>query len=401
MNSYDLIIIGGGPGGMSSALYAGRAKLKTLLIEKSTYGGRIKDTSEIINFPSIKKASGQQLSTLLKEQLNNFDSIEFLKTTVTNIEKKDDTFIISTKRKGNFYSKTVIIATGTSPKILNIEGEQEFTGNGVAYCATCDAEFFKDQEVFVLGAGDQAIEESMFISKFAKKVTIIVIHEEGKLDCNELAKNQVFKNKKINFIWNSTVNKINGTNTVESIDILNIKTNKITNHKTNGLFSFVGTIPNTNLIKNLVNTTNSGYIIVNEKKETSLQGIYAVGDCTNNYLKQVITACSDGAIAATAAERFITEQSIINKELSQNNIILFAFYNPYNNICIKNLSTLEKNISNINITKIDISKQDYLYKKLNLNNDFNIVLYKNQNIIFKLEKNILEEYDLYELKKLL
>lgn len=401
MNSYDLIIIGGGPGGMSSALYAGRAKLKTLLIEKSTYGGRIKDTSEIINFPSIKKASGQQLSTLLKEQLNNFDSIEFLKTTVTNIEKKDDTFIISTKRKGNFYSKTVIIATGTSPKILNIEGEQEFTGNGVAYCATCDAEFFKDQEVFVLGAGDQAIEESMFISKFAKKVTIIVIHEEGKLDCNELAKNQVFKNKKIDFIWNSTVNKINGTNTVESIDILNIKTNKITNHKTNGLFSFVGTIPNTNLIKNLVNTTNSGYIIVNEKKETSLQGIYAVGDCTNNYLKQVITACSDGAIAATAAERFITEQSIINKELSQNNIILFAFYNPYNNICIKNLSTLEKNISNINITKIDISKQDYLYKKLNLNNDFNIVLYKNQNIIFKLEKNILEEYDLYELKKLL
>lgn len=401
MNSYDLIIIGGGPGGMSSALYAGRAKLKTLLIEKSTYGGRIKDTSEIINFPSIKKASGQQLSTLFKEQLNNFDSIEFLKTTVTNIEKKDDTFIISTKRKGNFYSKTVIIATGTSPKILNIEGEQEFTGNGVAYCATCDAEFFKDQEVFVLGAGDQAIEESMFISKFAKKVTIIVIHEEGKLDCNELAKNQVFKNKKIDFIWNSTVNKINGTNTVESIDILNIKTNKITNHKTNGLFSFVGTIPNTNLIKNLVNTTNSGYIIVNEKKETSLQGIYAVGDCTNNYLKQVITACSDGTIAATAAERFITEQSIINKELSQNNIILFAFYNPYNNICIKNLSTLEKNISNINITKIDISKQDYLYKKLNLNNDFNIVLYKNQNIIFKLEKNILEEYDLYELKKLL
>lgn len=401
MNSYDLIIIGGGPGGMSSALYAGRAKLKTLLIEKSTYGGRIKDTSKIINFPSIKKASGQQLSTLFKEQLNNFNSIEFLKTTVTNVEKKDDTFIISTKRKGNFYSKTVIIATGTSPKILNIEGEQEFTGNGVAYCATCDAEFFKDQEVFVLGAGDQAIEESMFISKFAKKVTIIVIHEEGKLDCNELAKNQVFKNKKIDFIWNSTVNKINGTNTVESIDILNIKTNKITNHKTNGLFSFVGTIPNTNLIKNLVNTTNSGYIIVNEKKETSLQGIYAVGDCTNNYLKQVITACSDGAIAATAAERFITEQSIINKELSQNNIILFAFYNPYNNICIKNLSTLEKNISNINITKIDISKQDYLYKKLNLNNDFNIVLYKNQNIIFKLEKNILEEYDLYELKKLL
>lgn len=400
MELYDLIIIGGGPAGMSSAVYAGRSTLKTLIIEKSSYGGRIKDTLEIVNYPAIKKTSGEELSNLLREHVKSYDTVSFLKSTVNSIEKNGDIFKIATQRKGDFYSKAVILATGTSPKVLGIEGEAEFTGNGVAYCATCDAEFFKNQDVFVLGAGDQAIEEAMFIAKFAKSVTIIVIHDEGKLDCNEIAKNQVFKNEKIKFIWNSTVHKIIGDETLTSLDIINVKTKEITNYKASGLFSFVGMIPRTELVKDIVKTDKLGYIHVNEKKETSLLGLYAVGDCTANYLKQVVTACADGAIAATAVGRFISEQEIIQNELKAEGKVIFIFYTPYDEKSLKNMSFVESELKT-KIIKIDISKQEYLYKKLELSKNFAIVVYENEKIIFNFEKEELKDNDLLELKEIL
>ena len=205
---YDLIIVGGGPAGLSAAIYAGRSERRTLLLEKGSYGGRINDTYEIRNYPGTKADSGQHLMELFREHAASHPTVELKRTTVTGVRKEDDTFIVETKRRGDFMARSVILDLGTRPRELNIKGEKEFTGHGVAYCATCDAEFFKGKEIYVLGAGDQAIEESDYLTGFASKVTIVVLHEEGHLDCNEVAAEHAYKNPKIDFVWSSTVQEI-------------------------------------------------------------------------------------------------------------------------------------------------------------------------------------------------
>ena len=303
---YDLIIVGAGSAGISAAIYAGRAVLNTLIIEKSSYGGRIKDTSEILNYPGFERISGMGLIQNFKEQAINYPTNNFIYGTVKKITKeKDNTFTVSTRRKGDFKAKSVIVALGTKAKILGIKGESEFTGRGVSYCSTCDANLFAGKDIHILGSGDVALEEADYLSNFANKITMIVIHEKGIVDGNEVQKQRVMNNPKIEFLWNTSLEEISGDEFVKELTIKNLNTNENKKISSEGIFMFVGLVPQTEILKEIVDLDEEGFVIVDEKKETSVKGLFAAGDCTKTYLRQVITAAADGAISAVAAERYI------------------------------------------------------------------------------------------------
>jgi thioredoxin reductase (NADPH) len=342
-NFYDLIIIGGGPAGLSAAIYGGRAKLKTLLINKGTLGGMAYTTREIVNYPGYIKVSGPDLMGDFKKQAESF-GVEFLKDAVVSTDLTQDIKKVTTKKKKEFSAKAVIIAAGSEPRLLNIAGEKELQGSGVAYCATCDAEFFEGENVVVIGSGDQAIEESIYIAKFAQKVIIIVLHDEGILDCNKVSGERALNHEKIEFIWNSTIEEVLGEESVEAVKIKNLKTGKSTVLHCRGVFFFVGMVPSTRFLKESgLAMDHRGYIAVNEMMQTNLEGVYAVGDNRIKYLRQVVTAAGDGATAAAAAERYIEEQNDFNTKILQSEKkILLLFYNALNNESLEFSALLEK-----------------------------------------------------------
>lgn len=386
-NTYDLVIIGGGPAGLAAAIYAGRAERNTLLIEKGSYGGRIKDTLDVRNYPGTICDSGEGLMQKFKAHAESYPTNDFTRTTVTGITKDDTGFLIHTKRKGDFHAECVILDTGTKPRVLGIPGESELVGHGVAYCATCDAEFFKGKDIYVLGAGDQAIEESEYLSTFANRVTIIVIHEEGHLDCNEVAAEAAFKNPKIKFVWNSTLVKIKGEDHVEGLILKNVVSGEECDVSADGIFFFVGMVPQTELVKGLVNMDCHGYISVNEKKETNVAGLYAVGDCTQTYLRQVVTSASDGAIAATASQRYVKEKRDLDNILcADSGNIAFIFYNPYDRAQIDDAIKLEAEYEkHYKVYRIDITRQTLLYQTLGLKGTVSVALYEHGKLIEKIE----------------
>ncbi|WP_270757446.1 NAD(P)/FAD-dependent oxidoreductase [Longicatena caecimuris] len=380
---YDVVIIGGGPAGLAAAIYAGRAQRKTLLIEKGSYGGRINDTREIRNYPGTISDSGAGLMEKFKEHARSYATNEFKRTTVTGIEKATDgSFVIHTKRRGDFLAQCVLLDIGTKPRILGIPGEVEFAGHGVAYCATCDAEFFKGKEIYVLGAGDQAIEEADYLTNFASKVSIIVLHEEGHLDCNEVAAETAFHNPKIHFVWNSTLQEIKGKEEVESLVIKNVVTNESKEVKADGIFFFVGMVPQTEFVKDLVACDKKGYIKVNEKKETNVAGIYAIGDCTQTFLRQVVTSAADGAIAATASERYVKEKKQIDAILTPDSgKVAFLFYNPYDSAQIDALTKMEEKLGGTyHVIRQDITRQSLLYERLQMHNVPAAAYYENGQV---------------------
>lgn len=385
---YDVIIIGGGPAGLAAAIYAGRAQRKTLLIEKGSYGGRINDTREIRNYPGTISDSGAGLMEKFRAHAQSYDTNDFKRTTVTGIEKLENgNFLVHTKRRGDFEANCVLLDTGTKPRILGIPGEVEFAGHGVAYCATCDAEFFKGKNIYVLGAGDQAVEEADYLTNFANKVTIIVLHEEGHLDCNEVAAETAFHNPKIDFVWNSTLQEIKGKDEVESLVIKNVVTNTSEEVKADGIFFFVGMVPQTEFVKDLVACDKKGYIKVNDKKETSVPGIYAIGDCTQTFLRQVVTSAADGAVAATASERYVKEKKQIDAILTPDSgKVAFLFYNPYESAQIDAVSKMEEQLKDeYRIIRQDVTRQTLLFDRLGLDASPAYAYYENGKLI-KIEK---------------
>lgn len=304
---YDLIIVGAGSAGLSSAIYAGRAMLNTLIIEKSSYGGRLKDTSEIVNYPGFDRISGLGLIQNLRQQALRYNTNNFVFGTVKKITKNDDdTFTVSTRRKGDFSAKTVIVALGSKSKILGINGELEYKAQGVSYCATCDANLFEGKNIHILGSGNVALEEADYLSKFANKITMIVLHEKGYVDGSEVQKQRVMKNPKIDFLWDTELVSINGDeNFIQELVVKNRTTSEEKRISTEGIFMFVGLEPQTDILRGLVDLDNEGFVIVDEKQETSIEGLYAAGDCTKTYLRQIVTACANGAVATVAAERYI------------------------------------------------------------------------------------------------
>jgi thioredoxin reductase (NADPH) len=326
-NSYDLIIIGGGPAGLSAAIYGGRAKLKTLVINKGMVGGLVNTTREIVNYPGYDQISGPDLMKNFKKHAESF-GVEFLRDEIVGTNLSEMEKRIVTKKGKEFSAKAVIIACGSEPRLLNIPGEKRLQGMGVAYCATCDAEFFEGEHVVVVGSGDQAIEEGMYITKFANKVTVIVLHDEGILDCNKVSSERALNNEKIEFIWNSTIEEVLGTENVEGVKIKNLKNGIMEEINCQGVFFFVGMVPSTDFLKNSdIGIDSRGYISVNDLMETKIKGVYAIGDNRVKYLRQVVSAAGDGATAAVAAERYIEELKDFNENVLQSDkrvLLLFA-----------------------------------------------------------------------------
>ncbi|EGW39605.1 thioredoxin reductase [Desulfosporosinus sp. OT] len=338
------------------------------MINKGTIGGLADTTREIVNYPGYRQVSGPDLMKDFQKHAESFN-VEFLKEEVISVDFSQEDKLIKTKKGKEFTAKAVILACGSEPRILNIPGEKTLRGSGVAYCATCDAEFFEGEEVVVVGSGDQAIEEGMYITKFARKVTVIVLHDEGILDCNKVSAERAFNNEKMKFIWNSTIEEVLGEENVEGVKIKNLKTGSSSELTCQGVFFFVGMIPSTRFINNSgIEMDKSGYIPVNDRMETNLEGIYAVGDNRVKYLRQVVSAAGDGATAAVAAERYIEELNDFHANVLQSDKkILLLFFNVLVNESLEFSTLLEtiigENSNDYKLCKVDMSTKKNLAEK--------------------------------------
>lgn len=310
MNTYDLIIIGAGAAGLSAAIYAGRSLLNTLVIEKFSFGGRVNDTPKIINYPGFKEISGRDLINEFRKQAENFTTNEFTYGTVKKIEKIDNLFKITTLRRKEFTARAIIIATGTYAKMINVPGETEFAGRGVSYCSTCDADYFKDKDIHILGSGDLALEEADYLSNFANSINMIIIHEEGNFDGNKLEAERIMKNPKISYTWHSKLEGIYGNDRVNSLDILDLSDNTNTRVTSDGIFIFAGMSPNSDFVKDLLEIDDYGFIKTDEEMKTSVEGIFAAGDIRKKALRQIVTAANDGAVASVYAEKYIRNRGV-------------------------------------------------------------------------------------------
>lgn len=304
---YDLIIIGGGPGGLSAALYASRSKLKTMVIEGTIEGGQIAGTADVENYPGIIKIDGMELGQVMKEQSENFGA-EFIYETVEKVDLEGTVKKVAAGDKV-YESKTVIVATGAKPREMGVPGEKEFQGRGVSYCATCDAAFYQDLPVYVIGGGDSAVDEALFISKFAS--TVYIVHRRDELRASKNLQDRAMNTPNIKFIWDTVVEEVKGDKIVKELVLKNKKTGEVTTVSSDkelfGIFVFIGNVAQTELFKDVL-TLKDGYIVTNEEMETNIEGVYAIGDVRSKKIRQVVTAASDGAIAAINAERYIAEK---------------------------------------------------------------------------------------------
>ncbi|MEW9125005.1 MAG: thioredoxin-disulfide reductase [Thermotaleaceae bacterium] len=305
---YDVIIIGAGPAGLAAGLYAARGKMSTLILEKDRTGGQIVTTDEVANYPgSIQDATGPTLIARMVEQCKEFGA-ELVKDGIKEV-KVEDKIKVLVGEKATYQAKSVIIASGASPRLLGVPGEKKLTGKGVSYCATCDADFFTDFEVFVVGGGDSAVEEAIHLTKFARKVTIV--HRRDELRAAKSIQEKAFKNPKMEFMWDTVIEEIKGDGLVESVVFKNVKTGETTEYHadeedgTFGIFVFVGYLPQTGVFNGLIDMDEAGYIITDDNMKTNVPGVFAAGDCRVKSLRQVVTAVSDGAIASIQAEKYI------------------------------------------------------------------------------------------------
>ena len=310
MEKRQLVIIGGGPAGLTSAIYGRRAGLDVLVLEKGSFGGQITITDEIENWPGVKKATGQELATSLREHAEVFKP-EFRDCSVTGIHIKDGHKIITTN-KGDIQADAVIIASGANFKKAGCPGELEFIGKGVSYCAVCDGAFFEELEVAVIGGGNTAVEEAVYLTQFASKVYII--HRRDSFRADKIPVDRAMANPKIVPVWDSVVESIVGSDMVDKLVLKNVKTGEISDLPVSGVFVFIGTEPNIEFLGDLVEK-RGGWIKTNEKMETSVEGILAAGDVRDKYLRQVVTAAADGAIAAMSAYDYITAELYLQSAL--------------------------------------------------------------------------------------
>jgi len=302
---YDTIIVGGGPAGLTAGIYLSRARMNTLLIEKALPGGQAILTEIIENYPGFPHGiAGPELMQKMEEQAVRFGlKIEYGE--VEEVKIKEDKVKIIKINNQEYRTLTIILASGAEASKLGVPGEEELKGRGVSYCATCDAPFFKDQKIAVIGGGDTAIEEALYLTKFAQEVTII--HRRDRLRATKILQERVFSNKKINFAWDSVVTKILGKEKVEGVLIQNKKTGEEKEIFCQGVFVFVGNIPNSKFSNKIIKLDQKGYIFTDDNMMTSQEGIYACGDVRKKLLRQVITACGEGATAAFAAQKYIEE----------------------------------------------------------------------------------------------
>jgi thioredoxin reductase (NADPH) len=300
---YDIIIIGGGPAGLSAGIYASRARLRTLLIEKGMFGGLIANAELVENYPGFPEGiSGFDIGERMSRQASKF-GLETLSAEVTDVDLLKDIKVINTT-EGDFSARAVIIASGAERKRLEVPGEDIFINRGVSYCATCDGALFRDRVVAVVGGGDSAVEEALFLTRFASKV--IIIHRRNQLRASKMAQEKALSNKKIDPMWDTVVEEIKGDSKVSQLVVRNVKSGATAQIVADGIFVYVGQNPNTGFLKGQLPLDKEGYIITDDRMGTQIKGVYAAGDIRKNSSRQVITAAGDGATAAISAEKFLS-----------------------------------------------------------------------------------------------
>lgn len=380
---YDVLIIGGGSAGLTAAIYCGRARLKTLVFEKTLVGGLATYTSEIANYPGFpEEITGTELMNLFHKQAKNF-GVKFKLTDVKSVDLKGEIKIVETFR--NIYeAPVVIIAGGGYPRLTGAINEENFLyDKGISFCATCDAAANTDKTVMVVGSGDSAIEEGIFLTKFAKKVYVSVVHDEGIMDCNEIAKNNALSNEKMEFIWNSYVKEFKGNERLETVVLHDTKENIDKEVKVDTCFLFIGYLPNTSLYKD-INLSEKGYILTNERMETNIEGVFAAGDIRDKFLKQVATAVGDGAIAGYNAEKYISEEEMFKKQiLNDGKKTLVYIYDSSNKEMIENISKYEEEarLKFQDFVKVDIYKSKFILNKLKIEKVPSLVSLEDKKII--------------------
>ncbi|WP_088041441.1 thioredoxin-disulfide reductase [Bacillus sp. EAC] len=301
---YDVVIIGAGPAGMTAAVYTSRANLSTLMMERGVPGGQMANTEEIENYPGFDSILGPDLSNKMFDHAKKFGAEYAYGDIKEIIDGKEYKTIIAGKKE--YKARAIIITTGAEYKKIGVPGEQELGGRGVSYCAVCDGAFFKDKELVVIGGGDSAVEEGVYLTRFASKVTIV--HRRDELRAQKILQDRAFANEKISFVWNTTLKQINGTDgKVSGVTLVNTQNGEESDFKTDGVFIYIGMLPLTKPFLNLGITNENGYIETNDAMETKVPGIFAAGDVREKTLRQVVTATGDGSIAAQAVQHYVEE----------------------------------------------------------------------------------------------
>lgn len=300
-NQYDFVIIGGGPAGLAAGLYAARARMKTLLLEKLTPGGALATTDAVENYPGYRSITGPDLVEKMVEHAKDF-GMELRYSEVTSIELDGNDRIVQSDQ-GPIVAKAVLIASGAKINKLGVPGEEEYAGRGVSYCAVCDGAFFRDQDVVVIGGGDAAIDESLYLTRVVSNVT--VIHRRDQLRASKILQERAFGNEKVSFLWDTVVKEIQGDGLVTQVVVENVKSGEQSVNPTQGVFVYVGSKPNTDFVKGLLEMDEAGHIITDLHMQTSVPGIYAAGDVRAASYRQAVTAAGDGCTAALAAEKYI------------------------------------------------------------------------------------------------
>ncbi len=300
---YDVVIIGGGPAGLTAGIYAARARLSTLLIEKQSPGGQVMMCESIENYPGyIAGSSGWELCSAMQQQAEKF-GMGLMMEEVAHLDLDSPEKLITTTSGKTIRARTVVLSLGAKPRMLGVPGEKEFIGRGVSYCAVCDGAFFKDKKIVVVGGGDTAVEDSTFLARYASDVTIV--HRRDKFRAQRILQERALAHPQISVRWNSVVKSIEGTDGVQRILLEDLITREVEELPADGVFVLIGLDPNTALLKGKVDLDADGYVITNEHMQTSIPGVFAAGDMRQKLLRQIVTACADGAIAATAAEKYI------------------------------------------------------------------------------------------------
>ena len=368
MEKRELVIIGAGPAGMSAAIYGRRAGLDVLVLERGATGGQINNTDEIENYPGVAHATGPEIGDLLKNHALKFNT-DIRIVDNSKVELRGDKKIIVTNKGSEINeieAEAIIVATGAHFKRLGCDGEAEHIGQGVSFCATCDGAFFEDLDVAVVGGGNTAVEEGGYLTKFASKVYIIHRRDEFRADRAAIA--QTLANPKIEPIYNTVVEKIEGDGMVENLVLKNVKTGEISNLPVAGVFMFVGQEPDDDCVRGLVKAERGGWIITNDHMETSVEGIFAAGDVRSKYLRQVITAASDGAVAAMAASSYINEQLHLRSTLLEPDFVAALFYSSIDAVQVRLSDNVEKFAKShgLNVPVIDGYRNARMTEKLGL-----------------------------------